>query len=156
MLFRSEQVNWRWGKDGWRPILFLKRHHDQPDLMALHRLADFCVVSSLHDGMNLVAKEYVASRDDGDGALILSRFTGAARELGDALLVNPYSEEECAAAIHQALTMPETERRRRMQRMRDAVEHNNIYRWAGKIVSALLKFEFAENTVWEMEPALSH
>src|SRR5258708_27270044 len=96
--------------------------------------------------MNLVAKESVASRVDGDGVLILSDFAGASRELTDAILVNPFDEGETAEAIRQAIQMPEEERRRRMQRMRAAVEENNIYRWAGKIISALLKFEFASNT----------
>ena len=91
-------------------------------MMALHRLSDFCIVSSLHDGMNLVAKEFIASRHDGDGVLILSRFTGSARELGDdALMINPFSIAEIAEAIDQALTMPEEERRRRMERMRAQV-----------------------------------
>jgi trehalose 6-phosphate synthase len=112
--------------------------------MALHLLSNFCVVSSLHDGLNLVAKEYVASRHDLDGVLILSRFTGASRELTDALLINPFSVEEVADAMHQALTMPEAERRRRMQKLRAAVEENNVYRWAGKVISALLKFDFPE------------
>jgi trehalose 6-phosphate synthase len=145
-----EQINWKWSTDTWRPLHYFKRHHTAVEMMALHRLADFCLVTSLHDGMNLVAKEFVASRGDGDGVLILSRFTGSARELTDALLVNPFSVEQCGEAIQQALAMPESERRRRMLRMRDAVEHNNIYRWAGKIVSALLKFEFAESTAGEM------
>ena len=113
-------------------------------MMALHRLADFCVVSSLHDGMNLVAKEFVASRTDEDGVLILSQFTGAARELTDALLVNPFAADEMADAILHALTMPEDERRRRMAKMREAVAENNVYRWAGKFLSALTKFEFPE------------
>ena len=113
--------------------------------MALHRLAEFCIVSSLHDGMNLVAKEYVASRVDEDGVLILSDFAGASRELTDALVVNPFNEEETAQAILQALQMPEEERRRRMRKMRAVVEENNIYRWAGKVLSALLKFEFTAN-----------
>jgi trehalose 6-phosphate synthase len=151
-----EEINWKWSTDTWRPLHYFKRNHSAVEMMALHRLADFCMVTSLHDGMNLVAKEYVASRTDEDGSLILSRFTGAARELGDALLVNPFSVEACTEAIHLALTMPESERRRRMQRMREAVAHNNIYRWAGKIVSALLKFEFADSTVWEMEHAWNH
>jgi trehalose 6-phosphate synthase len=96
--------------------------------------------------MNLVAKEFVSSRFDEDGVLILSQFTGAARELTDALLVNPYNVEEMAEAIRLALEMPETERRRRMQKMRTAVADNNIYRWAGKAVSALLRFDFPETT----------
>ena len=91
-----DEINWKWSTEAWRPLHYFKRNHSPVEMMALHQLADFCMVTSLHDGMNLVAKEYVASRGDGDGALILSRFTGSARELGDALLVNPYSEEECA------------------------------------------------------------
>jgi trehalose 6-phosphate synthase len=94
--------------------------------------------------MNLVAKEYVASRTDGDGALILSQFTGAARELSGALLVNPFAADEMSDAILHALTMPEDERRRRMAKMREAVAVNNVYRWAGKFLSALTKFEFPE------------
>jgi trehalose 6-phosphate synthase len=149
-----EEINWRWSTDTWRPIIFLKRHFDQLPLVALHRLAHFCVVSSLHDGMNLVAKEFVASRFDEDGVLILSKFTGAARELGDALLVNPYSQEELTDAMRQALEMPEAQRRKRMQRMRSAVEHNNIYRWAGKILSELLRIELPEELAVATEEAV--
>lgn len=141
-----EQINWKWGTTDWQPVVLLKQHFDMPAMIAMHRLASFCIVSSLHDGMNLVAKEFVASRLDGDGSLILSQFTGAARELVDALLVNPYDVEGMSEAIYQACTMAEPERRRRMQRMREAVANNNVYRWAGKIISALLHFEFAENT----------
>jgi trehalose-6-phosphate synthase len=133
----------RWPRQSWRPILFLKRHYPQARLTALHRLAHFCMVSSLHDGMNLVAKEYVASRFDEDGVLILSDFAGASRELTDAIVVNPFSEEDSVEAIRQALEMPEEERRKRIRKMRTVVAENNIYRWAGKIISALLKFEFA-------------
>lgn len=133
----------KWPGRGWRPIIFLKRCFPRRRLTALHRLARFCVVSSLHDGMNLVAKEYVASRCDEDGVLILSDFAGASRELTDALVVNPFSEEETVEAIRQALEMPAEERRKRMRKMRAVVEENNVYRWAGKIISALLKFEFA-------------
>jgi trehalose 6-phosphate synthase len=111
------------------------------------------MVSSLHDGMNLVAKEYVASRFDEDGVLILSDFAGASRELTDAIVVNPFSEEESVEAIRQALEMPEEERRKRMRKMRAVVAENNIYRWAGKIISALLKFEFT--TTDESNGALS-
>ena len=141
-----ETINWRWSTDGWRPIYYFKRQHSPIEMMALHRLADFCVVSSLDDGMNLVAKEFVASRFDGDGVLILSRFTGAARELDAAVLVNPWAEDEVAAAIHTALAMPEDDRRKRMHRMRKQVAENNVYRWAGKVLSALLKFEFPEES----------
>lgn len=140
----TEQLNRKWARGAWRPIVLLKEHQGRPDMMALHRLADFCVVSSLHDGMNLVAKEFVASRFDEDGALILSKFTGSARELTDALLVNPFAVHEIAEAMHQAVTMAPDERRRRMSRMRAEVERNNVYRWAGKALSALLKFDFPE------------
>ena len=106
-----EEINWKWGTDSWRPIQYLKQQYGPLQMMALHRLAAFAMVTSLDDGMNLVAKEFVTSRLDGDGALILSCFTGAARELTSALVVNPFSIEEMAEAIHQALIMPEEERR---------------------------------------------
>jgi trehalose-6-phosphate synthase len=136
-----DSVNARWGRGSWKPVVFVRRHVDQKALVALHLIADFCVVSSLHDGMNLVAKEFVASRIDEDGVLILSAFTGAARELLDALQVNPFSIDEIAAAMHAAITMPAAERRRRMVRMRSVVESNNIYTWAGKIVRTLAHME---------------
>jgi trehalose 6-phosphate synthase len=140
-----EELNWKWGVGSWRPILFIGRNVGQFGMAALHRLANFCMVSALHDGMNLVAKEFVGSRFDEDGVLILSDFAGASRELTDAVLVNPFDEEGMAEAIRQALEMPEEARRKRMQKMRAVVAENNIYRWAGKILSALLKFELAAN-----------
>jgi alpha,alpha-trehalose-phosphate synthase [UDP-forming] len=140
-----EAINWRWSTDSWRPIVFLKEQHSPVQMMALHRLADFCVVSSLDDGMNLVAKEFVASRTDEDGMLVLSRFAGAARELTSAVLVNPFDVEETAEGVRQALEMPAEERRKRMQRLRTAVADSNIYRWAGKILSALFRLETADN-----------
>jgi trehalose 6-phosphate synthase len=136
-----ERINWKWRAGDWQPILYEKRHFNQIEMMALHRLADFCTVSSLHDGMNLVAKEFVASRVDEGGVLILSRFAGAARELTDAVMVNPFSVEELSDAMHEALSMPDEERARRMRRMREVVAENNVYRWAGKIVSTLLRIE---------------
>lgn len=139
-----EQLNWKWSTDSWRPITYLKQQCSQTQMMALHRLADFCMVTSLDDGMNLVAKEFVASRFDEDGVLILSRFTGAARELSNAVLVNPFAIDEVAEAIQQALSMPGEDRSKRMQRLRATVAEHNIYRWAGKFLSTLLKFEFAE------------
>ena len=148
-----EEINWKWSTDAWRPIVYLKQQHGPRQMMALHRLANFCMVTSLDDGMNLVAKEFVTSRLDGDGVLILSRFTGAARELTDAMLVNPFAVDEMAEAIRLALEMPEEERRKRMQRMRKMVADNNIYRWAGKLLSALLKFEFPENARTDLELA---
>ena len=143
----------RWPAGAWRPILFLKQGFPQWQLTALHRLANFCMVSSLHDGMNLVAKEFVASRCDEDGVLILSDFAGASRELIEAIVVNPFSEEQNVEAIRQALEMPVEERRRRMRKMRATVAENNVYRWAGKIIGALLKFEFA--AVGEVRAATS-
>jgi trehalose 6-phosphate synthase len=137
-----EEINWKYGKGRWKPIIYLREHEPPLTLMALRRMANFCVVSSLHDGMNLVAKEFVASRSDEDGVLILSPFTGAARELTDALLVNPYATDHFADAIKSALEMPETERQKRMQKMREVVRENNIYKWAADIISELVKFEF--------------
>jgi alpha,alpha-trehalose-phosphate synthase [UDP-forming] len=142
-----DDINWRWGYEDWKPIVYKKTQFGPADMMALHRLANFCMVTSLDDGMNLVAKEFVASRTDGDGALILSQFTGAAREMGGgAMLVNPFASDEMAEAIYQVVTMSQDERRRRMQKMREAVAENNVYRWAGKFLAALTKFDFPETT----------
>jgi trehalose 6-phosphate synthase len=151
-----ESINWKWSTDTWRPIVFFKQQHSPIQMMALHRLADFCIVSSLDDGMNLVAKEFVASRLDESGVLILSRFTGTARELDQAMLVNPFALDEVADAIHLALVMPDEERRKRMQKMQAVVADNNIYRWAGKILSALLKFELPESPRSRSEVLSSH
>jgi trehalose 6-phosphate synthase len=100
----------------------------------LYRASEVCVVSSLHDGMNLVAKEYVAARDDEQGVLILSQFTGAARELAEALIVNPYDFEQSAAALHLALTMSPEEQRARLRSMRNLVQEFNVFRWAGRML----------------------
>ena len=131
----AEEINWRHASRDWRPIVFVNEHYGSEQVYALYRLATACVVSSLHDGMNLVAKEFVAARSDLRGALVLSRFTGAARELTDALLINPYDVDGFADALAQALTMPEEEQERRMQRLRRHVEDQNIYRWAGQLLS---------------------
>jgi trehalose 6-phosphate synthase len=139
-----EQINWKHSTDGWQPIILVRRHLSTLDAIALYRLADVCIVSSLHDGMNLVAKEFVACRSDEVGMLVLSRFTGAARELTDAVLVNPYDREETSESIFSALIMPEEERKKRIIKMRQIVQQNNVFRWAGKIISELLKFEFKE------------
>jgi trehalose 6-phosphate synthase len=133
------EINGALGTRHWRPILYLKAHHDRADIWPFYRHADFCMVTSLHDGMNLVAKEFVSVRDDEDGVLVLSRFTGAARELGDALLVNPYDVDETAEAIRAAIEMPLDERKARMARMRHAVREHNIYRWAGHLLSELTR-----------------
>ena len=132
-----EEINWKHALARWMPIIYRKGQYSLDDVLAFYRLADVCVVSSLHDGMNLVAKEYVAARADGDGVLVLSRFTGAARELEHSLQINPYAVDEMAATLHQALSMGEAERRARMSALREIISRNNIYRWAGKIVTEL-------------------
>ncbi len=131
------EVNQRLQVGNWQPIVFRSRHHQHREIWPFYRHSDFCMVTSLHDGMNLVAKEFVAARDDEDGVLILSRFTGAAYELSDALLVNPYDLDEMARAIRAAIEMPREERTARMTRMRQAVREHNIYRWAGRILGEL-------------------
>jgi len=125
-------------KYNWKPVIPMTRQLPHVTLAALRRLANFCVVSSLHDGMNLVAKEFVSSRVDGDGVLILSQFTGAATELREALLINPYDIGGFARKIKEALEMPDAERRRRMKAMRQVVANNNIYRWGADSVSRLI------------------
>ena len=118
----SERINWRFRTGKWKPIIFLNRQHSHTEIERYYRTADVCLVTSLHDGMNLVAKEFVAARDDEQGVLILSRFTGAARELRDAVLVNPYDIERTADAIRYALEMEPEERTARMQRLRKVVK----------------------------------
>jgi trehalose 6-phosphate synthase len=135
----AEKINWQHGSANWQPVVFLNEHHGPEDVFLLYRMASACLVTSLHDGMNLVAKEFVSARDDEAGALILSQFTGAARELQDALLVNPFDVEQTADALHYALTMPVEDQRRRMRRMRAQVADNNIYRWAGMLLSEVGK-----------------
>ena len=132
-----EKKNWKYSDGNWKPILYLKRHFSPDEISPYFKLADICLVSSLHDGMNLVAKEYVASRTDLTGTLILSRFTGAAREFNDATLINPYSIEEFADAIKSTIELPREEKKRRMENMRKIISENNIYRWAGDIVAEL-------------------
>ena len=134
-----EEINGEFGRNDWQPIIYMPTDLPDVTLMALRRMARFCVVSSLHDGMNLVAKEYVASRFDEDGVLILSPFTGSAQELTDALIVNPYAVEQFADAIHQAVVMSRDERRFRMIQMRDIVQENNIYKWAAMMVVDLMQ-----------------
>jgi trehalose-6-phosphate synthase len=133
----AERINWRFRAERWKPIVFRKRHHSHEEISRFYRAADLCLVTSLHDGMNLVAKEFVSSRDDEGGVLMLSRFTGASRELRDALIVNPYDTEEMSEAIHFGLEMDSKERRARMQRMRQTVKEQNIYRWAGTLIAEL-------------------
>ncbi|MBH0190859.1 MAG: trehalose-6-phosphate synthase, partial [Nitrospira sp.] len=130
----ADRINLRFGGASYKPIHLKMEHHDPQEIVTYYRAADFCVVSSLHDGMNLVAKEFVAARDDEQGVLILSQFTGAATELVEALVVNPYNIDQCAAAMHLALAMPGTEQRARMRSMRGIVQEFNVYRWAGRML----------------------
>jgi trehalose-6-phosphate synthase len=131
---RMLDINEKWKRKDWQPILLHKKHLGLDDLLLYYRAADLCIVSSIHDGMNLVAKDFVASRIDERGVLILSKFTGSSRELEQAILVNPIATEQFADAIKQAIDMPLEEQAERMRRMRSNVSENNIYRWAGKIV----------------------
>lgn len=136
-----EEINWKYETKQWKPIIFLRGHHSQLTLRAAFGMAQVCIVSSLHDGMNLVAKEFVSSRPDEDGVLILSRFTGAAYELTDALLVNPHDIGELAEAIKRAIEMPSEERQARMRRMREVVSEHNIYSWVFSVASELTKLK---------------
>lgn len=133
-----ERINARFATSSWKPILFLKKHHSHREIDPFYRGSAVCMVTSLHDGMNLVAKEFVASRSDQCGALILSQFTGAARDLSDALIVNPYDVEQMSEALRTALEMPESEQQERMARMRRTVQERNIYRWAADLVGELI------------------
>jgi trehalose 6-phosphate synthase len=130
----AARINERFGRPGYEPIILKIEHHDAVQVYELYRAAEVCYVSSLHDGMNLVAKEFVAARDDEQGVLILSQFTGAARELSESLIVNPYDIEQSAAAMHLALTMSPEEQRARMRSMRTLVQEFNVFRWAGRML----------------------
>ena len=142
----ADRINARFGGQGDRPIVLLERHHEAEEVYRLMRAADVCHVGSLHDGMNLVAKEFVSARDDERGVLLLSRFAGAARQLGDALIINPYAIDETARTLRAALDMSEEEQSRRMRRMRAAVSEFSAYRWAGQMLqdAARLRQEHRE------------
>jgi trehalose 6-phosphate synthase len=130
----AARINERFGNDRYQPIIIRRAHHEPPTVYRYLRAADLCYVSSLHDGMNLVAKEFVAARNDERGVLLLSHFTGAARELTDALIVNPYDLEQASAALAAALAMSPDEQRDRMRSMRSFVAEFNVYRWAGRML----------------------
>jgi trehalose-6-phosphate synthase len=131
----TQRINDRFGRPGYLPVHLLAQHHDHEAVTELFRAADICVVTSLHDGMNLVCKEFVAARDDLQGVLVLSRFAGAAREMPEALIVNPYHVEETADALARAATMPQLEQRERMASLRSTVREFNVYRWAGRMLA---------------------
>lgn len=130
----AARINERFGQGDYRPIVLLRSHHEPPAVFRYYRAADVCYISSLHDGMNLVAKEFVAARDDERGVLVLSQFTGAARELTEALIVNPYDIEEASSALATALSMSPDEQRERMRSMRAFLAEFNVYRWAGRML----------------------
>lgn len=137
-----EDINFKHQTENWQPIIYLKVDHTKRELAALYNLADFCIVSSLHDGMNLVAKEFIASRINNETALILSLFAGSSRQLTDALLVNPYSTHEFARIIKKAIELPKEDKILRIKKMKNLIKEDNVYHWAGKILADLLKFEF--------------
>ena len=132
-----DRINLRFKSKNWKPILLLKRHHSHEEITPFYSSADFCMVTSLHDGMNLVAKEFVASRNQNDGTLILSRFAGASKELQGALIVNPYDIEKSADAIKLALEMTVEEQNYRMKQMRLVVVRHNIYSWAATLLRTM-------------------
>lgn len=168
----ADQINWKYqdaSREGWKPIHFLVDHHEGPAVYAFLKMASVCIVSSLHDGMNLVAKEFVAAKAEGgaestgreavgdkEGVLVLSEFAGAARDLPEALIINPYDTEEFAEAIHEAIVMDDKERRQRMTRMRLRVEEFNIYRWAADFLTALAQAKGRSSEPVESSPPKHH
>ncbi|MBI1945095.1 MAG: trehalose-6-phosphate synthase [Deltaproteobacteria bacterium] len=157
----ARTINARWGQGDYQPIRLLHAHHEPATVFRYYRAAELCYVSSLHDGMNLVAKEFVAARDDGLGVLLLSQFTGAARDLTEALIVNPYDTQQAANALAAALQMPESEQRERMLSMRRMVAEFNVYRWAGRMIIDAAELRRRERmadrlTSWRGALALEH
>ena len=142
-----DRINSRFQTADWRPVILIERQCNHDEVTTWYRAADVCLVTSLHDGMNLVAKEYLAAREDEDGVLVLSKFTGAAVELRDALIVNPYDIEGVAEAIHRALEMSPSERRLRMQRMRRHIMEHNVYRWAASVLGDLRELRIENQDV---------
>jgi trehalose 6-phosphate synthase len=130
----AERINTKFSRGTYKPIRLFRSHHEPPTVFRFYRAADLCYVSSLHDGMNLVAKEFVAARDDERGVLVLSQFTGAAREMAEALVVNPYDFEEASSALATAITMSPEEQRGRIHAMRGFLAEFNVYRWAGRML----------------------
>lgn len=134
----AERINRRFSNGDWKPIVLLKEYQTHKEISQLYRASSVCLVTSLNDGMNLVAKEFIAAKDDEEGVLILSKFAGAAKDLKEALIINPYSAEETAETIHKALTMPLSEQHQRMKKLRLAVKNYNIYRWAAEFLKSII------------------
>ena len=137
----AERINKKFSTNDWKPIVLEKKNYSHDDLLHLYQFANVCLITSLHDGMNLVAKEYAAARRDESGVLVLSQFAGASRDLKGALLINPYSAEETSAALHTALSMSKTEQHKRMKMMRTSILDYNIYRWSAELIKALSQLE---------------
>jgi trehalose 6-phosphate synthase len=133
----AERINIRFKAKNWKAILLLKRHHSHEEITPFYASADFCMVTSLHDGMNLVAKEFVAARNQNDGVLILSRFAGASQELQSALIINPYDIEKSADAIKEALEMSKEHQIERMIQMRLVIVRHNVYSWAATLLRTM-------------------
>ncbi|HEX4785175.1 MAG TPA: trehalose-6-phosphate synthase [Candidatus Sulfotelmatobacter sp.] len=149
----ADRINWRFQASQWKPIVLLNRQHSHDEIQPYYRAADLCMVTSLHDGMNLVAKEFVAARNDERGVLILSCFTGAARELRDALQINPYDVDQSAEAIRAALEMTPDEKQMRMRRMRKLLRANNVFRWAGNLIGELCEVRLEPEEGFRKLPA---
>ena len=137
----AERINQKLSQNNWKPIVLIKRHLSHQELYPLYRQANVCLITPLHDGMNLVCKEFVAARDDERGVLILSKFAGAARDLKGAIIINPYSAEETASAINEGLNMTLVQQRRRMKKMRQAVKNYNVYRWSADFLKTIIDLE---------------
>ena len=135
----AEEINWKYQSGYWYPIVIINKRIDYPAQLAYYRSANLCLVGSLHDGMNLVAKEYIMANTDNKGMLILSRFTGAARELKESILVNPYDSDGVAEAIKQAIEMDHAEKVERLTKMKETIRENNVYNWARNFIRTLLK-----------------
>lgn len=135
------RINKKLQVNDWKPIVFLKKHHTHEEIEKFYKIADVCLVTSLHDGMNLVAKEYIIARTDEKGVLILSQFTGASQELKEALIINPYNIEQMSEAIYTGLTMLQPEQEKRMKRLREIVINFNVYRWSAELLKTLVTIE---------------
>jgi len=133
-----ERINNKYKEKDWKPIIYLQKRYDHAEINKLYKAANFCLVTPLHDGMNLVAKEFVVARNDEQGVLILSQFAGASRELKDAIIINPYNGEQTAEAIHVALHMSPSQQKKRMRKLRQTVRNYNIYRWSAELLRAMV------------------
>lgn len=137
----ANRINWKFKSKSWQPILFLKRHHSHEEIVPYYKAADICMVTSLHDGMNLVAKEFIAARSENDGTLILSQFAGASQELHGALLINPYDIEQTSDAIKAGLEMPKELQQLKMKQMKRLIMRHNVYAWGASILRTMAQIE---------------